>query len=213
MTRAVHDGLIDYNLVTSQKAHDKVDIMTHGTPEEPKNEKHAERPYSIYTRSEKWFIVTIISVAGLFRWSTPMTSGPERQSDPFCSPLTANIYFPAIPTVAAAFHKSIEAINLSVTVYMVFQGICKQDTSSICGGLTLLRRIAPMFWGTLADRVGRRPIFLACLLVLCLSCICLALIPTSAYWALMLLRCIQAAGSASTVALGMSQRHRYSFSS
>jgi len=82
MTHAVHDGLIDYNLITSQKANDKVDITTHGTPEEPKNEKHAEKPYSIYTRSEKWFIVIIISVAGLFRWSTPMTSGLERQPDP-----------------------------------------------------------------------------------------------------------------------------------
>lgn len=60
-----------------------------------------------------------------------------------------------------------------------------------------------MFWGTLADRIGRRPIFLACLLVLCLDCIGLALVPTSAYWLLMLLRCIQAAGSASTIALGM----------
>jgi MFS family permease len=68
-----------------------------------------------------------------------------------------------------------------------------------------------MFWGTLADRVGRRPIFLACLLVLCLVCIGLALVPTSAYWLLMLLRCIQAAGSASTVALGMYQLQCYIF--
>ena len=30
----------------------------------------------------------------------------------------------------------------------------------------------------------------------------LALVPTNAYWLLMLLRCLQAAGSASTVALG-----------
>lgn len=59
-----------------------------------------------------------------------------------------------------------------------------------------------MCWGTLGDRVGRRPIFLACLLVLSLSCVGLALVPTSAYWLLMLLRCLQAAGSASTIALG-----------
>lgn len=59
-----------------------------------------------------------------------------------------------------------------------------------------------MFWGTLADRWGRRPMFLACLLVLSLSCIGLALVPTNAYWLLMLLRCLQAAGSASTIALG-----------
>ena len=61
-----------------------------------------------------------------------------------------------------------------------------------------------MFWGTLSDYIGRRPNFFACLLVLCVVSIALALIPTSAYWLLLLLRCIQAAGSASTIALGNS---------
>jgi MFS family permease len=59
-----------------------------------------------------------------------------------------------------------------------------------------------MVWGTLADRVGRRPIFLACMLVLAAACVGLALVPTNAYWLLMVLRCLQAAGSASTIALG-----------
>jgi len=44
--------------------------------------------------------------------------------------------------------------------------------------------------------------FLACMLVLSLSCVGLALVPTNAYWLLMVLRCVQAAGSASTIALG-----------
>ena len=68
-----------------------------------------------------------------------------------------------------------------------------------------LRRydLAPMFWGTLSDRRGRRPMMIACLVTLCLSCVGLALVPTSAYWLLMLLRCFQAIGSASTVALGL----------
>lgn len=59
-----------------------------------------------------------------------------------------------------------------------------------------------MFWGTMADRVGRRPVFIACLLVLSLACVGLALVPTDAYWLLVLLRCLQAAGSASIIALG-----------
>ena len=124
------------------------------------------KPYSIYTSREKWIIVSIVSIGGFF------------------SPLTANIYFPAIPTIAAAFNKSISLINLSVTIYMVFQGV------------------APMFWGTLSDYKGRRPIFLLCLLTLTLSCVGLALIPTNAYWLLMLLRALQAIGSASSIALG-----------
>ncbi|EKM49555.1 uncharacterized protein PHACADRAFT_178975 [Phanerochaete carnosa HHB-10118-sp] len=130
------------------------------TPDKP------NKPYSIYTNREKWIIVTMAAVAGLF------------------SPLTSQIYFPALPTLAKAFHTSTENINLTVTMYVLLQGI------------------APMFWGTLADRWGRRPMFMACMLVLSLSCVGLALVPTNAYWLLMVLRCVQAAGSASTIALG-----------
>ena len=59
-----------------------------------------------------------------------------------------------------------------------------------------------MIWGTISDYVGRRPITAACLLILSLACIGLALVPTSAYWLLLVLRCLQAAGSASTLAIG-----------
>ncbi|KAI0652010.1 MFS general substrate transporter [Trametes meyenii] len=124
------------------------------------------KPYSIYTTRERWFIVAVTAFAALF------------------SPLTANIYFPAIPTLSSAFHVSTEQINLTVTVYMVVQGI------------------SPMFWGTLSDRWGRRPMFIGCMIVLSLACVGLALVPTNAYWLLMVLRCLQAAGSASTIALG-----------
>jgi MFS family permease len=59
-----------------------------------------------------------------------------------------------------------------------------------------------MFWGTLADSFGRRLMFICCLLLLSVSCIGLALVPSNAYWLLLLLRCLQSAGSASTIALG-----------
>ncbi|KAH7139741.1 major facilitator superfamily transporter multidrug resistance [Dactylonectria estremocensis] len=126
-----------------------------------------EEPYSIYTRHEKWFIVTMVAIAGLY------------------SPLPANIYFPAIPTLAVEFGQSIEALNQSVTTYLIFQGV------------------SPMLWGPLSDRYGRRPVFLICLAILIGSCIGLALCPTSAYWLLLVLRCLQAGGCASTIALGM----------
>ncbi|KAF8955576.1 MFS general substrate transporter [Flammula alnicola] len=100
------------------------------------------------------------------------------------SPFTANIYLPALPTLSQAFHKSTELINLTVTMYMVLQGA------------------APMLWGPVSDHVGRRPISAACLLILSLSCVGLALVPTSDFWLLMLLRCLQATGSASTIAIG-----------
>lgn len=112
-----------------------------------------------------------------------------------------------IPTIARAFHKSIELINLTVTMYMIFQGICACippitiETLSHCGHFPT-NELAPMVWGTLSDRRGRRPIMVACQIILSCSCVGLALVPTSDYWLLMLLRCFQAAGSASTFALG-----------
>ncbi|KAG1785279.1 major facilitator superfamily domain-containing protein [Suillus plorans] len=125
-----------------------------------------EPPYSVFTTCEKWLIVTLASIAGLF------------------SPLTAYIYLPAIPMIATAFGKTVELTNLTVTVYLVFQGV------------------SPMFWGTLADRMGRRPTSLGCLFVLSLACIGLAFVPTSYFWLLMVLRCLQAVGSASTLTIG-----------
>ena len=88
---------------------------------------------------------------------------------------------------------------------MVVQGVCKNIRFiriDIARRLTRLFFLAPMFWGTLSDRWGRRPMFISCMVVLALACVGLALIPTNAYWLLMLLRCLQAAGSASTIALG-----------
>ena len=88
---------------------------------------------------------------------------------------------------------------------MILQGVCQSHRPGVRRLLLNVPYSAPMFWGSLADRIGRRLILLACLLVLSTACIGLALAPTSDYWLLMLLRCIQATGSASTVALGMFQ--------
>ncbi|KZT55453.1 MFS general substrate transporter [Calocera cornea HHB12733] len=126
-----------------------------------------EVPYSVYQPWEKWLIVVLTSLAAMF------------------SPLSSNVYFPAIPVIATAFNTSIERINITVTVYMLLQGL------------------SPALWSGMADspRCGRRPVYLACLGLLSLSCVGLALTPENAYWLLLLLRCVQAAGCASVIAL------------
>src|ERR1700761_41817 len=75
-----------------------------------------------------------------------------------------------------------QLVALSITVYMLFQGI------------------APSFWGPLADTYGRRPILLSTLAVYILANLGLALSPS--FEVLMLFRGIQAVGSASTIAIG-----------
>ncbi|KAF1917802.1 major facilitator superfamily domain-containing protein [Ampelomyces quisqualis] len=125
-----------------------------------------EAPYSIYSNKEKWTIVGMVALAG------------------FYSPLPANIYFPAIPTLAKAFHQSTEAMNQTVTIYLIFQGL------------------SPMAWGPISDRHGRRLVYLVCLAILILSSIGMAVCPTDQFWLLLFLRCFQSGGSASTIALG-----------
>lgn len=50
-------------------------------------------PYSVFTRSQKWTIVLLATFASIF------------------SPLASSIYFPAIPSLSSAFHKSTQDIK------------------------------------------------------------------------------------------------------
>ena len=56
-----------------------------------------------------------ISCLGWLQVSQPIDSTPIS----YYNILPANIYFPAIPTIAKAFHKSIELTNQTVTIYLV----------------------------------------------------------------------------------------------
>jgi multidrug resistance protein len=118
----------------------------------------------LLTRNKKLLVVTICCITGII------------------SPLSANIYFPALVMIQQDLHTTTELINLTVTVYMIFQGL------------------SPSFWGSLADRYGRRPVYLSTLFVYMVSCIGLALSPN--YWVLLVLRMLQAFGSSSVIAIG-----------
>lgn len=120
--------------------------------------------YSIFTRNQKRYIVFLAAFAGLF------------------SPLSANIYFPALNTLATDLRVSNALINLTLTSYMIFQGL------------------APTILGDLSDMAGRRPAIVLCFVIYIGANIGLAL--QSNYAALLVLRCLQSTGSSGTVALG-----------
>jgi hypothetical protein len=61
----------------------------------------SDKPYSVFTPWQKRFIILAASTGS------------------FISPLTSNIYFPALPTIASDLHVSITQINLTITTYMV----------------------------------------------------------------------------------------------
>ncbi|KAF7724883.1 hypothetical protein EC973_000596 [Apophysomyces ossiformis] len=123
-----------------------------------------DEPYTIFSPTQLIIIVVIVSYAGML------------------SSLSANIYFPALPAVQKDMHTTTELVNLTVTTYMIFQGL------------------SPAFWGSLADVWGRRPVYLITVIIYTGACIGLALAPV--YWLLLVLRMLQAFGSSSTIAIG-----------
>jgi MFS family permease len=100
----------------------------------------------------------------------------------FFSPLSANIYFPSLPSLAKDLKVSNSLINLSLTSYMIFQGL------------------PPTVFGDLADMTGRRPTLIIGFIIYIGANIGLAL--QDNYAALLVLRCLQSTGSSGTVALG-----------
>ena len=120
-------------------------------------------PYSIFTTNQKRAIVLVTSLAGFF------------------SPLTGAIYYPAIPTIANDLHVSTSKINLTVTTYLIVQGL------------------APMMIAGFSDNCGRRPAYIICFVVYILANLALAL--ENNYVALLVLRMLQSAGSSGTISL------------
>ncbi|GAN08549.1 conserved hypothetical protein [Mucor ambiguus] len=121
-------------------------------------------PYSIFTKRKKAVIVGIASCSALF------------------SPLSSNIYYPAIEVIQKDMHTTINMINLTITMYMVFQGI------------------SPSFWGSVADLWGRRPVFIATFFIYIAACTGLAC--SRNYVTLLVLRMLQSFGSSSAIAVG-----------
>ncbi|KAH8657705.1 major facilitator superfamily domain-containing protein [Xylariales sp. PMI_506] len=98
------------------------------------------------------------------------------------SPLSGSIYLPATSSLASDLNVSDSKIQLTITTYQILQGI------------------APSFIANFSDSYGRRPAYLLCFIIY--LCANLGLALQDSYPALMVLRCLQSAGSSATVAMG-----------
>ncbi|KAI2794130.1 hypothetical protein POX_a00720 [Penicillium oxalicum] len=120
--------------------------------------------YHVFSRSQKLRMVYTVSLAAIF------------------SPLSSNIYFPALALISKDLNVSMSLITLTVTIYMVVQGV------------------APSVWGSFSDVIGRRAVFVGTFIVYIISNIALGL--SNSYGQLMAFRALQAAGSAATISIG-----------
>ncbi|KAG1052908.1 hypothetical protein G6F43_004976 [Rhizopus delemar] len=121
-------------------------------------------PYSVFTKNEKAAITTTVSLSAFF------------------SPFSTNIYFPALHVIQQDLHTTEQLISLTVTMYMIFQGI------------------SPSFWGAMADTWGRRPVYIATFLFYSLASFGAGC--SQNYPSLLVMRMLQAVGSSSAIAVG-----------
>ena len=149
-------------------SHDTVAFQSTGEPDS-RDPEAPERlpsgpPYSVFPTRQKQYIIFMTA------WGS------------FFSPLSSNIYFPALNTLAKYLKVSSGVINLTVTSYMIFQGL------------------APTIFGDLGDLLGRRPAYILGFIIYLGANIGFAL--QKNYVVLFILRCLQSTGSSGTVALG-----------
>ncbi|KAH7024875.1 major facilitator superfamily domain-containing protein [Microdochium trichocladiopsis] len=128
-------------------------------------ESDPARPFSVFSDVQKWFIVLIVA-------STTMIA-----------PLSSSIFYPVIPLLADELGVSITNINLTITIYLIIQGI------------------APSFVGNLSDVKGRRPALLISLVIFVAGCVGAAL--KADYGVLFAMRCLQSVGCSGTIALSL----------
>jgi hypothetical protein len=130
---------------------------------EPSTDVGEDDPWSVWSTRGKRVIIFSASFASLL------------------SPLSSQIYFPALEPIARDLQVSNTLVNLSISTYIILQGI------------------APTFSAQLSDTAGRRPVYLVCLVLFLAAN--LGLGAQNSYPALLILRCFQSAGSSGIAAL------------
>lgn len=84
-----------------QKPASDLEKGTHESPPAELSKIKSEPAWSVFGRWEKKWIVLTASLGAFF------------------SPMTTNIYFPALNDISSDLHVSINKVNLSITTYMV----------------------------------------------------------------------------------------------
>lgn len=123
----------------------------------------SEIPYSMLSQLEKTAIVLLVAFIGMF------------------SAILQPIYLPILTLLQHRFNVSEEMMNMSVVLYLIFQGV------------------SPTLMSNFADKIGRRPVILICLCVYIAANVGLAL--TNVYWLLLVLRCCQLLGIAPVISI------------
>ncbi|KAL4812644.1 major facilitator superfamily domain-containing protein [Aspergillus spinulosporus] len=121
-------------------------------------------PYTTFSQSQKHYFTYLMGYLTL------------------ASSLTATIYFPLIDLLSYHYNVSTQFINLTITVYVIFQAVL------------------PAFWGPLLDTLGRRPVFLMTFSIYLAAALGLAL-NESSYAALAVLRGLQSIGGSAVMSL------------
>ncbi|KAL1865692.1 hypothetical protein Daus18300_007068 [Diaporthe australafricana] len=127
----------------------------------PAASQNASKPYSIFSRRHRRILTAILGIASV------------------ASPLSANIYLPLLPLLQTQYRSSAQAINLTLTLYVVVQAVM------------------PAFFAPAADAHGRRFISIITYMVFTVASLGLAINDISgnrSYVALILLRAISALG-------------------
>ena len=120
--------------------------------------------YTTFTRNEKGLLALLLGLATI------------------TSPLTAIIYFHLLPLLRNYFHTSAQSINLTLTIYIVFQAL------------------SPAIFGPLSDSLGRRPVYLITISLYVIGNLGLA-VNRHSYSALIVLRTLQILGASAAFAV------------
>lgn len=116
-----------------------------------------EEAYSAFSKSSKRMVAFTASFAAMF------------------SGLSSFIYYPALQPLATDLSVSLEAVNLTITSYLIVAGL------------------APSVIGDMADYTGRRPVYIITFFLYSAANIGLAV--QNSYAALLVLRMLQSAGA------------------